>query len=141
MLQQLAERYGQKPEEAVVDGGFASLKDIEEAAEKHHCRVYAPLKDEKKQTAAGQDPYARKSGDSNAVADWPARMGTALGKTIYKLRSQTAEWVNAQCRNRGMWLMPVRGLRKCRTVAVLYAIAHNLLLSLTLRAKAATTTS
>ncbi len=53
---------------------------------------------------------------------------------IYKLRAQTAEWVNALCRNRGLWQMPVRGSPKCRIVALLYAITHNLMQAANLRA-------
>jgi hypothetical protein len=73
------------------------------------CTVYAPLKNEQKQQEQGKDPYARKPGDSDAVANWRNRMGTEAAKLIYRLRGQTAEWVNAQCRNRGLWQMPVRG--------------------------------
>lgn len=135
MLDQLAERYETTPEEAVVDGGFASKDAIEEAADKHDCTVYAPLKDEDQQRGAGKDPHARKKGDSDAIAAWRARMGTAAAKGIYQLRCQTAEWVNAICRNRGFWHMPVRGRAKCRTVAVLYAITHNLLQRAKLRAE------
>ena len=62
-------------------------------------------------------------------------MGTAAAKLIYRLRCQTAEWVNAQCRNRGFRQMPVRGTPKCRTVAVLHAIAHNIVQGMQLRAK------
>jgi transposase len=136
MLDQLEERYETTPDEAVVDGGFASKDAIEEAADKHDCTVYAPLKDEDKQREAGKDPHARKKGDSDAVAAWRARMGTAAAKAIYQLRCQTAEWVNAICRNRGFWRMPVRGLAKCRTMAVLYAITHNLFQGTKLRAEA-----
>jgi hypothetical protein len=79
----------------------------------------------------------RKKGDSQAVAAWRERMGTAAAKLIYRLRCQTAEWVNALCRNRGFWHMPVRGQPKCRTVAVLYAIVHSIVWGEKLRAKAA----
>jgi transposase len=137
MLDQLEDRYGKVPDEAVVDGGFASLEEIEDAAVNHNCRVYAPLKDEEKQVKSGKNPYARKKGDSDAVAEWRARMGTELGRAIYKLRCQTAEWVNAVCRNHGLWQMPVRGLAKCRVVAVLHAIAHNLMTAVRLRAERA----
>jgi transposase len=135
LLDQIEERYQTTPDEALVDGGFASKDAIEEVAEKHNCTVYAPLKDEEKQRKAGKDPHARKKGDSEAVAQWRARMGTAAAKEIYQLRCQTAEWVNAICRNRGFWRMPVRGLTKCRTIAVLYAITHNLLQGAKLRAE------
>jgi hypothetical protein len=62
-------------------------------------------------------------------------------KLIYRLRGQTAEWVNAQCRNRGLWQMPVRGQPRCRIVALLYAITHNLVVGGRLRAAVAQTAS
>lgn len=135
MLEQLKERYDRQAEEALVDGGFASKETIDKAAAQG-CVVYAPLKEEEKQLAAGKDPYVRKKGDSSAVAAWRERMGTAAAKLIYRLRCQTAEWVNALCRNRGLWQMPVRGQAKCRTVAVLYAIVHNIVRTVKLRAEA-----
>jgi transposase len=138
MLDQLQERYERGPEEALVDGGFASLKAIDEATQRS-CTVYAPLKDEAKQEAAGKNPYAPKKGDSTAVAAWRERMGTLAAKAIYRLRCQTAEWVNALCRNRGFQQMPVRGQPQCRIIAVLYAIAHNIMRGETLRARLAET--
>jgi hypothetical protein len=100
----------------------------------------APLKEEEKQLAAGKNPYERKKGDSDAVAAWRERMGTAAAKPIYRLRCQTAEWVNALCRNRGFRQMPVRGRPQCRTVAVLYAIAHDIVQGMQLRAEVAMNT-
>jgi transposase len=132
MLDQLDERYDRVPGEALVDGGFAALEAIEQANDRG-CTVYAPLKDEKKQRAAGKNPNERKQGDSDAVADWRSRMGTEAAKLIYGLRCQTAEWVNAQCRNRGFRHMPVRGRPRCRIVGLLYAITHNLVVGETLR--------
>ena len=139
MLDQIRGRHARVPEEALVDGGFASLETIDEAAEAG-CTVYAPLKDEHKQLRAGKDPYAKKKGDSVAVAAWRERMGTATAKAVYKLRAQTAEWVNAVSRNWGFRQMPVRGQPKCRTNALLYAVTHNLFQSIKLRAKAAEAT-
>ena len=135
MLDQLQTRYDRVPPEAGVDGGFAVLESIE-AAEAKGGTVDAPLKDEAKQRKAGTDPHARKKGDSDAIAAWRARMGTVAAAAIDRLRCQTAEWVNAQARNHGFWLMPVRGLIRCRTVAVLYAITHDLLEAVKLRARA-----
>jgi transposase len=135
MLRQLDERYERVPDEALVDGGFVSVDAIEEAQQRG-CTVYAPLKDEEKQRAAGTDPHARKKGDSDAVAAWRSRMGTDAAKLIYRLRGQTAEWVNAQCRNRGLWHMPVRGRPRCRIVALLFAFAHNLIVAARLRTAA-----
>jgi transposase len=137
MLEQLEERYHRQPDEALVDGGFATLDTID-AATARGCIVYAPLKEEEKQLAAGHDPYVRKKRDSAAVAAWRERMGTPAARLIYRLRCQTAEWVNALCRNRGFWQMPVRGQPKCRTVAVLYAITHNITRIGALRTEATT---
>jgi transposase len=126
MLDQLKTRYDTVPAEVLVDGGFASLDAID-ATEGRPCKVYAPVKDAEKQKKAGKDPYARKPHDTAHTAAWRERMGEEASKTIYKLRAQTAEWVNAMCRNRGFWRMPVRGRVKCRIVATLYAITHNLI--------------
>jgi transposase len=139
MLGQLQRRYGRAPQEALVDGGFASLESISAAA-LAGATVYAPLKDEQKDLAAGKDPYAPKPADSPAVAAWRARMGAPEAKAVLRLRPQSAEWVNAQARNRGLRQMPVRGLAKCRIVATLYAIAHNLWEAVKLRAASALTT-
>jgi hypothetical protein len=136
MMEQLKRRSNRLPDEVLVDGGFASLETIE-GLETQGCKVYAPVKEEKKQLAAGKDPFAKKKGESPVVTTWRARMGTELARSIYKLRCQTAEWVNAQARNRGLYAMPVRGTAKCRTIAVLYAIAHNLSVTIRLRNAAA----
>jgi transposase len=134
MLEQIKQRYDEVPAESLVDGGFASLEAID-AASAIGSTVYAPLKDEQKQLTAGNDPYAKKKGDSVAVASWRARMATAAAKQLYRLRCQTAEWVNAQARNRRLHQMPVRGLAKCRLIGLLYAITHNLLVGMKLRAE------
>jgi transposase len=126
MLEQLEERYDKLPNEALIDGGFISLEAID-SAESRGCKVYGPVKDEEKQTKAGKDPFARKRDDTDHTAEWRKRMGEAASKTIYKLRAQTAEWVNALCRNRGLQQMAVRGTKKCRITATLYAITHNLI--------------
>jgi transposase len=125
MLDQLEERYERVPNEALVDGDFATIAAIDQAAERG-CTVYAPVKGEERQRAQGKDPHAPKKGDSDATAAWRSRMGTEAVKLIYRLRAQTAELVNAQCRNRGFRHMPVRGQPRCRIIALLFAITHNL---------------
>ena len=73
------------------------------------------------------DKHQPKDGDSVAVAQWRARMAGQDIKEIYKQRAATAECVNALARNRGLQRLPVRGLVKVRAVAMLYALAHNLM--------------
>ena len=70
------------------------------------------------------------------MATWRQRMGTADAQALYKQRAATAECVNAQARNRGLWRFPVRGLVKVRAVALWYALAHNLMRAVTLRRQA-----
>ena len=140
MLEQLEERYHKRPDDVLADGSFMTKEAITEAAARG-CTVYGPIKEEQKQRKAGKDPHAKKKGDSPAVAEWRTRMGTAAAKAIYKLRCQTAEWVNAICRNRGLWQMPVRGRAKCRGIALLHAITHNLLTAVRLRQEGSMPTS
>lgn len=73
------------------------------------------------------DKHAPKTGDSAAVAAWRARMGTEAPPEIYKFRAAVAECVNAQARNRGLVLLPVRGRAKVKCVALWFVLAHNVL--------------
>lgn len=124
MLDQIERRFDERPVEVLVDGGFATTAAID-TAERDGTRVYAPLKEERAQLDAGKDPYVRKKGDTDATAQWRARMGTPEAKAIYTQRASTAEWVNAQARNRGLYQVRVRGRPKVRVVVLWYALAHN----------------
>ncbi len=133
MIDQFESRYERIPKEILVDGGYVSLTSID-ATETRGCIVYAPPKEIEKQKEAGKDPYERKKKDTDATAAWRKRMGEEASQLIYKLRAQTAEWVNAMCRNRGFTQMPVRGIKRCRTVATLFAVTHNLIHQANVRA-------
>jgi transposase len=130
MLEQLEERYGVIPSESLVDGGFAGLKDIEKASEMGS-EVFAPVAKPKDET---RDPYVPLPTDSPAVAKWRQRMGTPEAKEIYKQRASTVECVNALARNRGLQRLVVRGLGKARAILLWFAIAHNLMRTLSLGA-------
>ena len=132
MVEQVQERFEQRPKEVLVDGGFAAHGDIEAvSAPDKGCVVYAPVPRPKKE---GADRHAPHAGDSPAVAAWRARMATESAKTIYKDRAATAECVNAQARNRGLRQLTVRGRLKAKAVALWYAVAHNLMRAVSLRA-------
>ena len=136
MLAQVEGRTGVKPAEVLVDGGFSNLDAIGRA-EHDGTKVYAPIKNEKEQLECGQDPYARERKDTDETARWRARMGTPEAKAIYKLRSATAEWVNAQARNRGLYAVNVRGRPKVLAVVLWFALAHNVQRLMALRAAGA----
>lgn len=124
MLDQIEQRFGEKPEEMLVDGGFATVSAIDEA-ETNGTTVYAPMKKEKEQLEAGEDPYERKKSDTDATAQWRARMATPEAKEIYKERASTAELINAQARNRGLYGVRVRGRQKTLAIVLWYVLAHN----------------
>jgi len=133
MAEQIHQRFAASPKELLADGGFAVHQDIEAVQQASGCAVYAPVP---KPKAPGQDRYARHAGDSDAVAAWRVRMGTNAAKTIYKDRAATVECVNAQARNRGLVRLLVRGLLKVKAIALWFAIAHNLVCGVRLRASA-----
>jgi transposase len=131
MFERLQADYDRTPSDYLIDGGFVKLSDIDEL-ETRGCRVFAPVPNEKKKLQAGDDPYVREKRDTVGTATWRARMGSELAKGIYKLRCQTAEWVNAQCRNHGLRNFLVRGRQRCLSVTLLHALTHNLLTGLRL---------
>lgn len=136
MVEQHQERYGRAPDEVLVDGGFAKHEDIEKVSSPENgTEVYAPVQKPKK---GDRDPHVPRPGDSEVIAEWRRRMGTPEAKTIYKERASTAECVNAIARNRGLRQFLVRGLAKVRAVALWFALAHNLMRAVALRAQAAT---
>jgi len=131
MLDQIENRFGERPKAALVDGGFVNLKDIADVqGQKKKCTVYAPVAKPKKD---GVDRYEPKATDSEDVAEWRKRMGTPEAKEIYKQRAATAECVNAQARNRGLQQLKVRGIEKVKGIATWFAIVHNMARSFALQ--------
>ena len=132
MVEQHQERYDQTPDEMLVDGGFVKKDDITSVSEPSgSTTVYAPVQKSKK---ADVDPHTPRDNDSPAVAQWRERMATDEAKEIYKERAATAECVNAIARNRGLQQFRVRGRPKVLAVILWYALAHNLMRAVALRA-------
>jgi transposase len=131
MVEQHDKRYEERPKEMLVDGGFAKKEDIE-TVEQAGTTVYAPVQASKDPE---RDPHTPRADDTPKVAEWRQRMATSAAKEIYKERASTAECVNAQARNRGLYQFRVRGLAKVKAVVLLYVLAHNLLRAATLRAE------
>jgi transposase len=132
MLDQVEQRYEQRPAEWLVDGGYARHDDIEEA-DGRGTTVYAPVPKPKEPS---RNPYEPLVDDSVAIAQWRERMGRDEAKEIYKQRAATAECVNAIARGRGLMQFVVRGLNKVKAVALWYALAHNLMRTVALAAQA-----
>lgn len=142
MARQVIERTGKTPAQWLVDGGFPAHEQIDAVHEHTQGRteVIAPVPEPRRKKTDAEDTPAtpapdkhqRKAGDSDAVAQWRARMAGDEAKDVYRQRAATAECVNALARNRGLQRVPVRGLSKARAVAYLYALAHNLMRMVTI---------
>jgi transposase len=133
MLEQIEERYGQLPQEHYVDGGFRSNPGIEQAAKKE-IAVFSPIPTRYSGNSQKR-PEEILPTDGPGVRAWKERMQTEVAKAKYKQRAATVEWANALARNRGLYRLLVRGIRKARAVLLWYALAHNLLQGLNLRLK------
>ena len=132
MVEQVSARTGRTPGQWLADGGFPAHEQIDavHAHTQGRTEVIAPVPEPRRKAGDETAPphkHRRKDGDSEPVAQWRERMAEEENKTVYKQRAATAECVNALARNRGLQRMPVRGLRKVRAVAILYALAHNLM--------------
>ncbi len=121
----LAEHYGERPRQHLVDGGFVKLDDIEALA-RNGVETFAPVP---KPRDASRDRHAPQPGDPPGVADWRQRMGGDAAKDVYKQRAATAECANAQARNRGLTQFLVRGVEKVKTIALWHALTHNMVCS------------
>jgi transposase len=130
MVEQHQQRYDRRPDEMLVDGGFAKKEDITSVSAEG-TTVYAPVQKSKKEDV---DPHTPRQTDTAAVAEWRQRMATPAAQEIYKQRAATAECVNAIARNRGLGQFRVRGQPKVKAVVLWYVLAHNLMRAVALRA-------
>ena len=73
------------------------------------------------------DVHQPKAKDSPALAQCRERMKSDEAKALYKDRAATAECVNALACNRGLNRLLVRGLKRVKGVALLFALAHNVM--------------
>jgi transposase len=131
MADQLASRYGPVVAEHLADGGYVNRGHLDHLAS---CGTTAYLPVGKPRRGTVRDPHLPRPRDSAAVAAWRVRMGTPEAKEIYRERAATAECVNAIARNRGLTAFRVRGLERARAVVLWFALAHNLLRAVALRA-------
>ncbi len=118
-VDEIEQRHGQRPDILLADIGYDGRKDIE-AVEAGGTAVHTPLP--KKASAAQIGPK-----DTPGVSDWKTRMATDEGKARYARRINT-EHAHAQMRNHGLLQMPVRGVDKVTSIALLFAVATNLVL-------------
>jgi transposase len=128
MLEQLEKNFGRRPSDYLVDGGYATLKNID-GISKLGITVFAPVPRSKHKT----DPYEPKAGDTEHVARWRRRMATDAAKLFYRRRASTSETVHGDLRQRTMQRLTVRGPKKVRAATLLALLTYNLLQAEALR--------
>lgn len=116
MVDQLWARHGVRPARWLADGGFVSKPAIDRLSEQG-VELYAP--------ATGV-AVPKQGEESSAVQAWRGRMAEAAGQAVYRRRAAVIEWVNAGCRNRGLYAINIRGAAKLRAVGLWHALAHNM---------------
>ena len=131
MIDQVERRTQWRPNNYLMDGGFATRDDIT-GLEERGITVYAPVRLPRNKPE--KERYGARYGDRPEVAAWRERMGTAEAKIEYRQRGAIAEWTNAQVRQHGVSQFSVRGLTNVTTVMLLVAVAHNLMRWLSLSA-------
>lgn len=121
MFDEIEKKYARTPKEILVDQGYSTHDDIIKV-QKQGCKVYVHPNQKR-----SKNPYERKEGEHEELAEWRVRMGLEESKEIYKDRAATSEWVNAGLRNRGLKQLLVRGCKKVGAVLGLQVLTHNIL--------------
>lgn len=110
------------PENWIGDAAYSAKRDVEAAADVFpNCRYYAPPKVHK-----GIDPKQHLKKDSIPVKNWRDLIDKEDIKNLYKQRCSTAEFSNAQMKQRGWREFMVRGLEKVTSSALLNVITQNI---------------
>jgi transposase len=140
MVDDMVRRYGTTPKTLLLDTNYATAEDIAALAE-HDAgpvTVYAPPPSEREDVtpATLKNRQNKRAREPESVKEWRGRMASDVGKKVYGLR-KLIERVNADRKNHGFGFMEVRGLMKVQAVALMHALANNLMAARRLRVAAA----
>jgi Transposase DDE domain len=140
MVDDMVRRYGTTPKTLLLDTNYATAEDIAALAE-HKAgpvMVYAPPPSEREDVtpATLKNRQSKRAREPESVKEWRGRMASDAGKKVYGLR-KLIERVNADRKNHGFGFMEVRGLMKVQAVALMHALANNLMAARRLRVAAA----
>ncbi|WP_413431287.1 transposase [Crateriforma spongiae] len=126
MLDQIEDRYGIIPERALVDSAYATQASVQQA-ESVGCAVVSTVPRSEQLRRHGKDPHQRQRRDNDEYEAFRKRMAEAEYQELYKKRPSVAELPNADCRNRGLTQLRIRGLTKATAVTLWHALTFNLL--------------
>jgi transposase len=112
------------PSRWLVDSAYANNEDLETAKKNFpNSTIYSSPTS----TQKGVDPLEPRKNDKPAMVELRVRMQSNEAKEIYSKRGAAAEHSNATAKNMGMREFLVRGLSKVKQMALLYALAHNMM--------------
>jgi hypothetical protein len=137
MVDDIVRRYGEAPQNLLVDTSYATVEDIAVLAA--HAAgpvtVYTPPPQEREDVTPGalRNRKSQRSREPESVKQWRQRMGSDTGHKVYA-RRKLIERLNAQCKNQGFGILRVRGRVKAKAVALMHALANNLMAAHRLRA-------
>jgi transposase len=120
-LADLEGRYGTRPKQVLVDGGYATKDEIENLAAAE-IEVFSPVFGSRGRRV----PAAPQPEDGPGVRAWRERMAGESGWSTYQQRCR-AERPHADMRNRGLHQFLVRGMKKALAVVLWHVHAHNFL--------------
>jgi transposase len=135
MVEEIERRLGAVPGCIILDNGYATGADIVALAQPPRpVATFAPIKPDRMDVTAHalRVRTAKRAREPAALRDWRMRMATPEGEAAMRKRKRI-ELVHAQIKNRGLARQLVRGLAKVRAVALLHALAHNLMTAHRLR--------
>lgn len=119
----IEQRYSHTPSYWLADGGYPKHEAIEALSLRGTQPVVPPARSRNPDF----DPLAPQTSDTAPLAAWRRLMASTQGQELYKRRAASVECANAQLRRRGLQQLNVRGLLKAKAVALLHALAHNLM--------------
>ncbi len=130
MYEKIEKKLGGEIKRYLADGGFKNKPDIERMT-KNGCEVFVPvtLKNRSKKI---DDPFVPKENESKEIGEWRIRMGKEESKTIYKKRAATIELVNANHRQRNLYQLSVKGLKRVSGIACMFAVVYNMMRTISL---------
>ena len=115
LVEQIEKRTGELPERVLADANHANhaaIIDIEERG----VEVLVPVPDRTSKTSSSPE-----------LDTWKQRMSTPEAQQRYRARASLCELTNANARRMGMTQLLVRGVEKATSVALLFAITHDVL--------------
>lgn len=137
MLEESEQRTRTNVVRVLADTGYAHAGDITALGARAGHPVEAfiwPVRDREDVKPATLAARARERGRENeTLKAWRKRMASEEAEMVMKRRGRI-ERINAHLKNHGFGVMFVRGLAKVQAVALLHALAHNLLTAIRLTA-------